>query len=479
MKKFFRILASVMCSAVIALPAFFALACDGSESADNGDKNPGTDTTLPDPADFVDYVSQLKLDWTSSTKKQEVTVKLFVDGDTTHFYPKANSQLTPYNPADFAETEGYIKARYLAINTPESTGKIEEWGKAASKFTRSKLEEENVDSIVIESDTSKWDIDSTGERYLLWIWYLPKGGQEYRNLNVEILQEGLAIGSSTANNIYGDTAMAALNQAKAYKLKVHSDELDPDFPYGLATPLTLKELRCHLAEHEGNKVQVSGTVVAHFNNSVYIEDYDPDTGVCFGMAVYYGFGANSALLEMLDIGNEVSLVGTVQYYEGGDSFQISGLKYNKFDKNDPDNSNLLSSGNAARFAEISVKDLVSGKIKVNFDHENDEGGTDIETVELAYGEAVMNTSVKVSNLKVIRTSTTQSGNSKGAISLTCQAPDGTQITVRTEVLTDENGNVIKEDFYKNKTITVRGIVDLFSGSYQVKCWRADYITILD
>ena len=99
----------------------------------------------------VDYVSQLTLDMNSSTAKAEVTVKNYVDGDTTHFYV-----------SESVVSGGILKARYLAINTPESTGKIEEYGKAASNFTRSKLE--NADAIMIESDDGKWNVDSTGGR---------------------------------------------------------------------------------------------------------------------------------------------------------------------------------------------------------------------------------------------------------------------------------------------------------------------------
>jgi endonuclease YncB( thermonuclease family) len=95
-----------------------------------------TDTTLPEetttapavedePKPSIDYAGELKLDMDSETLKQEVTVKTFIDGDTTHFY-------VPTSLMD----NGVIKARYLAINTPESTGKIEEWGKAASSFTK-------------------------------------------------------------------------------------------------------------------------------------------------------------------------------------------------------------------------------------------------------------------------------------------------------------------------------------------------------
>ena len=122
-----------------------------------------------EPFTETDYSKQLKLDFSSNTLKQEVTVKTFVDGDTTHFYPVKDSDVTGYY--DFADQGGYVKARYLAVNTPESTGKIEEWGKAAARYTRERLEK--ASSIVIESDNDCWNLDSTGSRLLLWIWYIP------------------------------------------------------------------------------------------------------------------------------------------------------------------------------------------------------------------------------------------------------------------------------------------------------------------
>ena len=104
----------------------------------------------------VDYVANTKLDLNSDTKKQEVTVKSYIDGDTTHF-------IVPTNISD----DGTLKARYMGINTPESTGKIEEWGKKASNFTKEKLM--GAKSIIVESDNDKWNVDSTGGRHLVWV----------------------------------------------------------------------------------------------------------------------------------------------------------------------------------------------------------------------------------------------------------------------------------------------------------------------
>ena len=148
--------------------------------------------------EVVDYAGQVKLDMSSGTAKEEVTVKLFVDGDTTHFYVP-----------DSVMENGVLKARYLAVNTPESTGKIEEYGKKASEFTKEKLS--GATSIIIESETATWTPDSTGSRYLAWVWYKTDDMKDYRNLNIEILQNGLAIASNSANNQYGDYCMKALN----------------------------------------------------------------------------------------------------------------------------------------------------------------------------------------------------------------------------------------------------------------------------
>ena len=118
------------------------------------------ETTAPQAVEPIDYAGSLELDMESATIKQEVTVKLFIDGDTTHFHVPES-----------VNTSGVLKARYVSINTPESTGKIEEFGKKASAFTREKLS--GAESIIIESEDGSWNADSTGDRYLVWVWYKP------------------------------------------------------------------------------------------------------------------------------------------------------------------------------------------------------------------------------------------------------------------------------------------------------------------
>lgn len=469
MKKLIKLIATLLCAALLVIPVFTA-AC---KDAENGGDNGGEQTQLND------YVSSLKLDMTSNTKKQEVEVRLFIDGDTTHFDP---INPTAEDKAQFDKTQGYIKARYIAIDTPESTGAIEEWGKKAAAFTNEKLN--SAQKIIVESDDAQWNIDSTGERYVLWVWYLPQGATEYRNLNLEILQEGLARGSNTANNRYGaNFAYPALMQAQKAKLYVFSGEKDPDFYYGAAIPLTLKQLRCYAADYNLKKVVVEGTVVAQFNNSVYIEDYDAETDMYFGMPVFYGY-TSGKLLEILSYGNRVKVVGTLSAFQG--SYQISGVApYDPFEPDHEDNCQIIEKNKTPAYVETDAKDIVSGKLDIRFIKEVEGGDPVIDTVKIKYGEAVTSTTVEVKDLVVTKAYTTQNGGKNdGAISLTCKAPDGTEITVRTEVL-KENDEIVTQDRYIGKTISVKGLIERYVRDannpsvyqYQIKCYHVDQITI--
>lgn len=480
MKKLGKVIISALCAVAMTLP-LFATACTPKQ--EGGDE-----------IEHVDYVSQLKLDFNSETKKQEVKVRKYVDGDTTHFDPVKNSKLTGCNnAADFsteaAPTKGYAKARYLSINTPESTGQIEPFGGAASKFTHSKLEK--ATSIVIESNDGKWNIDSTGERYLLWVWYVPEGKTEYRNLNIEILQAGLAFGSgaSDEDNRYRESAMAALDQAQAEKLYVFSGEKDPDYWYGGPINIDMKELRFNTKAYEGKSIVVRGTVVANFNNSAYIEETYTDIegyegGIRLGMQVYYSY-VTGKVLEILSVGNRVSVVGTVQFSDWSGAYQLTNIKaYDRYDKDNPTNCNLLEVvGLENAYTEIDPAEFISTEetVKVEIDKVDEDGKDYSEIVSMTYAEALLGSSVTVSNVYVFDTYTTtkEDSASKGAMTLYCRAEDGSEFTIRTEVLKDSNGNLVTSSAYLNKTITAKGVVEKYDGDYQIKCYRTDYITVIN
>ncbi len=457
-------LARLLAAGLLATTILSAVACDSAQGGTETGAQSGAESTTDTAGQahvHVDYAGDLKLKMSSETLKQEVTVKAFVDGDTTHFHA----------PSSVVEG-GVLKARYLAINTPESTGKIEEWGKKAANFTKEKLS--GATSIIVESDDAKWNVDSTGGRYLVWVWYRTSDTEDYRNLNIEILQEGLAIASNSANNRYGDIAMAAINQAKTEKLHVHSKEKDPNFPYGEATELTLKELRLNVKSYESVKVAFEGVITKNNNNSVYLEEYDPETDMYYGMTVYYGYALNGTGLQILSVGNRVRIVGTVQYYETGNTYQVSGLEYSPMRPNDPNNIKLISEGHTPAYKLTDPVEFLTSTISATV---LDENGEEIEK-SFKYAELSLYTSVEMKGLKVkdVYTTTNEESSSKGAMTLTCEV-GGKTISVRTIVLYDENKQLVTEDYFAGKTIDVKGLVDYFDGTYQIKLFSLGDVVV--
>ena len=407
----------------------------------------------------VDYAASVKLDMSSDTLKQEVTVHTFIDGDTTHF-----------NVPTSVMENGILKARYLAINTPESTGKIEPYGKTASNFTKEKLSA--ATSIIIESDTTAWNPDSTGARYLVWVWYKTAEDTEYRNLNIEILQNGLALASNSAANRYGETCMKAIEQAETAKLNVYSGQNDPNFYYGAAVELTLKELRANIASYEGVAVAFTGIVTRNSGqDGVYVEALDEETGMYNGMYIYYGTSAHADLKdEVLVIGNEVRIVGTVSVFNG--SYQVSGLKYDA--RNKAESCQGVSSGHAAAYQPVTPDTFANGTVDVTV--------TDAETGEevirqLPYAEMALGSSISLQELTVTSIYTTSNGgDSDGAMTITCEA-DGVRIVIRTNVLRNADGSIVKAEAYEGKTIDVKGVVDFYDGTYQIKVLSVSDITV--
>ena len=443
---------------VFLLVVCMLTAC-GGETTPTGSEPQSTEppTQTTSPAVSVDHAGELKLDPSKSNAMLEVTVKSFVDGDTVHFHV----------PESVMES-GVLKARFLAINTPESTGKIEEYGKAASTFTREKLSA--ATSILIESETDSWNPDSTGDRYLVWVWYKTAEDAEYRNLNVEILQNGLAIANGAGSNQYGTTCLAAIDQAKREKLNVYSGQPDPDFYYGEAVELTLKELRTNVEAYAGMKVAFNGIISTNSGSQgVYVEEYDAETDLYYGMYIYYGHGLSATGLDILSVGNEVRIVGSLQYYEAGGTWQISDLTYRMMQPTDPGNIQKLSEGHSGAYRLTDAETFVSHEVTI----QTEEGDYTAPYAQLALG-----TSVELQELTVVDVYTTDNpdSSSNGAMTLTCQAGDVT-IKVRTALLLDENGQRITADAYLGKTIDVKGIVDLFDGEYQIKVFTANNITV--
>ena len=140
-------------------------------------------------------------------EKVQVNLSKCVDGDT----------------AWFINDNEEIKARFLAIDTPESTIKIEEYGKEASQYTCSLLEE--AEKIEIEYDHNSNKTDKYN-RHLVWVFV------DGELLQEKIIQKGYA----EVAYLYGDYKYTnkleeALEVAKKNKVGMWSEYTEDDTNY--------------------------------------------------------------------------------------------------------------------------------------------------------------------------------------------------------------------------------------------------------
>ncbi len=113
----------------------------------------------------------------------EVVLYSCVDGDTAKFnYPQFIYDAIP----NFS-----YSTRFLNMDTEETYGDPEEWGKPGSVYTCDLLN--SAESIVLQTDPNDDLIDNEDYRRLLaWIWIKLPGEEEYFLLNYMVVIQGLA-----------------------------------------------------------------------------------------------------------------------------------------------------------------------------------------------------------------------------------------------------------------------------------------------
>lgn len=136
----------------------------------------------------------------NASNKLEVKLDKCVDGDTAWVILNNES----------------IKLRFLAIDTPESTNKIEEYGKEASEFTCNYLT--NASKLEIEYDEDSDKLDKY-DRHLVWVFV------DNELLQDLIVKNGLA----EIKYIYGDYKYLdilndSLESAKQNELNLWSNQ---------------------------------------------------------------------------------------------------------------------------------------------------------------------------------------------------------------------------------------------------------------
>ncbi len=185
------------------------------------------------------------------------SVYKYEDGDTVYFGDNSN----------------YYKVRFLGADTPETIGDLEPFGKKASSFTEERLID--AKTIVVESTKigDKAELDSYN-RYLGFIWYQPKNKDEFINLNLELVRNGLADLRDTPR--YTEYFERAFELAKKEKLGIHSSG-DPDFSKDIHD-VTIKDLQENFDAYLNKRVRFTGYVTERFREaddtgeSIYAEE---------------------------------------------------------------------------------------------------------------------------------------------------------------------------------------------------------------
>lgn len=258
-----------------------------------GKIDPSSQPNLGDPEIETPYTDELKLTASFAGKSfindgiGEVTLASSTDGDT----------------AIFKEGNKSFTVRFNGINTPESTYKLEPWGIAASKFTKGILE--SAYKIVLQADTLKTNrFDSTGQRYLAWVWYQKDASSDFRLLNLEIIENSFSA-SKASGMLYADTFLDADMEVQQQNFRIwNRDVQDPDYDYSdTGQYMTLKELR---ENYDGNtdshiKVIVRGVVARKIGKfSAYIQQQED--GVWYIGNQSFNITASEENPEMPEVG---------------------------------------------------------------------------------------------------------------------------------------------------------------------------------
>ena len=184
---------------------------------------------------YTDITSKLKLtkDYDGKNFFDDgiglVEVRRLTDGDTTTFTL----------PVPSKDGSSSVVIRYHGIDTPESTIDVQVWGKSASKYNFNRLE--NAYQIVIEgiytTSNGVITLSKTNQRYLGYVWYRNSETDEFKNLNLEMVENGYS-DSTTPISDYKTYFEQAKDFAKKHKMHIWSNDDDPNYnPNPVATNL--------------------------------------------------------------------------------------------------------------------------------------------------------------------------------------------------------------------------------------------------
>ena len=234
----------------------------------------------------------------------EVRLNRVVDGDTISVYSGSYQAIT---------------IRFLGIDTPESTGAIQPWGKASSAYAKEVLYAAH--SILLEAEGEE-RMDSNGKRWLAWVWYKPTADSEYRLFNLEEVELAYAKYSQKVTSKYHEPMKRASDNAKATEKRVWGEK-DPNFNYSKdIVETTLLDLWYnHDSFQTGTYFYVTVRLVRTVGNNMYLEDaYEQtleleDGTIINGKGAFYAFyGYSANYYRLYNIGDVFRMRCQLEWY---------------------------------------------------------------------------------------------------------------------------------------------------------------------
>lgn len=238
----------------------------------------------------------------------KVTLVSVTDGDT----------------ANFRTIDGtYLKCRFMAINTPESTAKVEAWGVKASRWMANVFEKAVDFCLVCDAD-AYGTVDSSGGRALAFVWYKTSASDElhpnqWRLYNLECVEQCYSKNQLFADSSLGylDYFLAAEERGTKCGGRVYG-QTDPDF----VGSTTIIDCSCYYVRHHfdeiginfteggsGSYLHVTGLVVGMLGDNFVLRDLKRDLDQDEDDALeclYVYAGYNTALASKIKVGYVVS-----------------------------------------------------------------------------------------------------------------------------------------------------------------------------
>lgn len=335
------------------------LVCLGSCSTNNADeslfdKAPTTfDHYYSNKISFADMQIDINKKTFLQDRVEKVKIKSVTDGDTAVFYTSGMKD-SYTNP--LKKEHDYVTIRFLGIDTPESTSSIAPWGKKASKYAKSLLE--NAEACIIDAtsinvknytrldDTfvSGCRLDSNGSRWLGLVWYCPQGYDandltNYRCYQLDVIEEGYSfytgnLGETgivyTANKneepklysrheenygsmLLGDILFEADLRMQSLKQRYVGGEIDENYDYSKEpTQMTITEAVNNFDELSFNckYLALTGVITRFVGVNFYFQDAQGTP-----LYVYMGINAKS-IGTLFKVGDTINIRGRLSEYGG-------------------------------------------------------------------------------------------------------------------------------------------------------------------